>query len=214
MEIILYYAPTTCALVPYVALTEARADFEVRRINMRKRDHMSADYLRINPKHKVPVLIVDGQPLSDNVAIQNWIARTFPAAKLMPGDPWQELKAISMLSWCSSGIHPHLARINSPPKFCDFSGSEESLRKLAAEQVFENFRIADAMLEGREYFFEHFTAVDAHFFWCFRRASQFELDLSEFKNCLAHFDRMTGRASVQKVFAFEKEVLADFAKAA
>jgi glutathione S-transferase len=200
--------------VPYVTLTEAGADFEVRRINMRKRDHMSADYLKINPKHKVPVLVVDAQPLSDNVAIQSWIARTFPEANLLPSDPWQELKAISMLSWCSSGIHPHLARINSPAKYCDFPGSEESLRKLAAEQAFENFRIADAMLAGREYFFDHFTAVDAHFFWCFRRALQFELDLSEFKNCLAHFDRMTGRASVQKVFAFEKEVLAGFAKAA
>ncbi len=214
MEIVLCYAPTTCALVPYVTLTESGADFEVRRINMRKRDHMSADYLKINPKHKVPVLIVDGQPLSDNVAIQSWIARTFPEASLLPSDPWQELKAISMLSWCSSGIHPHLARINSPAKFCDFPGSEESLRKLAAEQVFENFRIADAMLAGRAYFFDHFTAVDAHFFWCFRRAAQFELNLSEFKNCTAHFDRMAGRASVQNVFAFEKEVLAAFAKAA
>ena len=144
MEIVLCYAPTTCALVPYVTLTEAAADFEVRRINMRQRDHMSADYLKINPKHKVPVLIIDGQPLSDNVAIQNWIARTFPEAKLLPGDPWQELKAISMLSWCSSGIHPHLARINSPAKFCDFPGSEESLRKALSLQVDHAVRIDTA----------------------------------------------------------------------
>src|SRR5271167_635902 len=33
MEILLYYAPIACSLVPYVTLTEANASFEVRTIN-------------------------------------------------------------------------------------------------------------------------------------------------------------------------------------
>jgi hypothetical protein len=33
MTITLYYAPVACSLVPYVALTEARADFDVRVVN-------------------------------------------------------------------------------------------------------------------------------------------------------------------------------------
>jgi glutathione S-transferase len=69
--------------------------------------------------------------------------------------------------------------------------------------LFENYKIADDMLADREYFFDHFTADDAHFFWCFRRSTQFELDLSGFPNCLTHFERMMGRASIQKVLAFE-----------
>ena len=32
------------------------------------------------------------------------------------------------------------------------------------------------MLADRDWFFDHFTAVDAHFFWCFRRGTQFNLD--------------------------------------
>jgi len=70
------------------------------------------------------------------------------------------------------------------------------------------------MLAGREYFFDHFTSPDAHFFWCCRRATQFGFDLSEFKNCSAHFERMLGRASVQKLLTYEKEVLDAFAAAA
>jgi hypothetical protein len=46
------------------------------------------------------------------------------------------------------------------------------MRKLAADQLFESFTIADDMLSGRELFFDDFTAADAHFFWCFRRATQ------------------------------------------
>lgn len=92
MEIALYYAPITCALAPYVTLTEAGAKFEVRPLNFKKNQHNSADYLKINPKHKVPLLIVDGKILSESVAIQTWIARTYPQARLLPSDAWQELQ--------------------------------------------------------------------------------------------------------------------------
>ena len=214
MDIALYYAPITCALAPYITLTEAGAQFEVRPLNLRKDQHKSPEYLKINPKHKVPLLVVDGQVLSESIAIQMWIARTFPQAKLLPADPWQELKAISILSWCSGGIHPFLARINAPPRVCDLPDAGPSVRKLAAEQLDENFAIADDMLKGREFFFDHFTAADAHFFWCFRRATQFELDLAKFTNCQAHFQRIGNRPSAQKLLAYEKSVQAEFAKAA
>ena len=214
MDIVLYYAPIACSLVPYITLTEAKAPFEVRPLNFRKAQQRSAEYLQLNPKHKVPLLVVDGQPLSENVAIQIWIARTFPQARLLPVDPWQELKAISLLAWCSSGIHPYLSRLNAPPRVCDAPDSADSVRRLATEQLFENYKIADDLLAGREYFFEHFTAADAHFFWCFRRGSQFDLDLSAFASCTAHFERMQARASVQKALAYEKSVQAEFAKAA
>jgi glutathione S-transferase len=214
MKIVLYYAPITCALAPYITLTEAKANFEARPVNFGKRQHFSPEYLKINPKHKVPVLEVDGKRLTENAAIHLWVHRNYPDAKLLPADPWDELKAISLMSWCSSGIHPYLARINNPARVCDVPGADESVKKLAADQLYENYKIADDLLAGREWFFDHFTAPDAHFFWCFRRGTQFRLDLAPFKNCTAHFERMQKRPSVQKLLAFEKEVQAEFAKAA
>jgi glutathione S-transferase len=124
----------------------------------------------------------------------------------------QELRAISLLAWCASGIHPFLSRINAPARCCDLPGAAESVRRLAQQQLFENYRIADDLLAGREFFFDHFTAVDAHFFWCLRRSRQFDLDLSQFRHCLAHFERMMQRPSVQKLLAYE-EVQAAFAAA-
>lgn len=214
MGIELYYAPNTCALVSYVTLTEAGADFSVHALDFRRQQHFSPDYLKINPKHKVPLLVVDGKTLSENPAIQLWIAREFPKARLLPSDPWQEVQAISILSWCSAGIHPYLRNINNPAKVCDAPGSADSVVKYSTQTLQEVFAIGDDMLEGREFFFDHFTAADAHFYWCFRRAGQLKVDLSAFGNCQAHFDRMEQRASVQKLLAFEKQTLADFAKAA
>ena len=213
MNIKLYYAPITCALAPYITLTEAGADFETIPLNFRQGEHMSPEYLAINPKHKVPMLVVDGIKMTENVANQQWIARTFPAAKLLPKDSWEELQGVSLVSWCSSGIHPFLRVINGPPKVCDISGTEENIRNHAAEHVYECFQIAENLLDGKEYFFNRFTAPDTNFYWCFRRAAQFNLNLSSFSNCQAHFDRMETRESVQKLLAFEEKVQAEFSNA-
>jgi glutathione S-transferase len=214
VEITLYYAPITCALAPYITLTEAGAKFDVRPLDFKKGQNTSSEYLKLNPKHKVPLLVVAGRPLSESVAIQIWIARNFPDAKLLPSDPWQELHAISLMSWCSGGIHPFLSRINSPSRVCDTPGTEDSVKRLSAGNLTELFKIADDLLADRDYFFDRFTAPDAHFFWCQRRARQFDLDTSSFKNCVKHFDRMMQRPSVQKLLAFEKSVQNGFEKAA
>ena len=214
MKLTLYYAPNTCATVPYITLTEAGADFEVRDINTRNGQNRTPEFLKLNPKHKVPVLIIDGEPLTENVAIQVWIARQFPEAKLLPAEPKAEIKALSLMAWCASTIHPHLTPNARPENYCDLPGSEESVKRVANKMLFEDLRIADGLLAGREWFFDHFTAVDAYFFWCFRRALSFKLDLSPFTSCTAHFERMKLRPSVQKVFAHEKHVQEAFSKAA
>ena len=211
MKLSLYYAPTTCALVPYVNLTEAGADFDIQAINMRKGQNNSPEFLALNPQHKVPVLLIDGAPLTENVAINTWIARQYPDARLFPSAPMDEIRAISLMGWFGSGIHPHLARINSPAKFCDAPGSADSVRAQAAKALDENFAIADKRLAGREFFFDHYTAPDVYFYWCLRRATQFELPVKKFGHCMAHFERMEQRASVKNVLAFEKATLDRFA---
>ncbi len=211
MSIQLYYAPHTCAMAPYITLTEAGADFEVKALNFRAGQNRSDEYLKLNPKHKVPLLVVDGEPLSENAAIQLWIARRYPQANLLPANPWDEVKAVSVMSWCASGVHPYLSRINSPAKVCDLAASQESVSRIASEFLAEAYGIAEGMLEGREYFFDHFTAPDAHFFWCVHRSTQFDIDLEPYPNTRAHFARMQTRLSVRKLLAFEKETLASFA---
>lgn len=214
MEIVLYYAPIACSMVPYINLTEAGASFEVRPINLAKGQQNSPEYLKINPKHKVPFLLVDGRPLSENVAIQTWIGRQFPEAMLMPSDPWQELQAMSIMSWCSGGIHPYLTRLNNYKKVCDVPGGEEGVRAQAVGPLMENFKLADDMLAGRDWLFDHYTGPDAHLFWTMRRAQQFGLDLSTYKNAMAHHERMKVRASVKKLLAFESATMSAFAKTA
>jgi glutathione S-transferase len=214
MKLALYYAPTACSLVPYLILTEAGAEFEVQPLNLRRDEHTTAEFRRINPKQAVPVLMIDGQPLTENVAIQIWIARNYPSAALLPTEPLQEIRAISFLAWCASGIHPKLTPNALPQRYCDLPGSEDSVRRCAQKLLRGSYGIAEDLLaDGRDWFFERFTAADAYFFWCFRRGTQFGMDLSVFGRCTAHFERMQRRPSVQRLMAFEKTVLDQFANA-
>ena len=214
MKLTLFYAPITCSVVALISLNESGADFEVRPVNLRKSEQMKPEYLHVNPKHKVPALLIDGDPLTENVAMALWMTRAFPKAGILPADSDNEVKAISIMAWCASGIHPHLTRINSPAKFCDTPGSEESIKRLAAKELDYAFGIADDTLAGREYFFNTWCAADSHFFWTWRRAIQFGLDFSKYRNCAAHFERMQQRPAVKKALDFEKQVQAEFAKAA
>jgi glutathione S-transferase len=214
MDITLYYAPTTCALAPYVTLTEAGADFKVESVNLRKKQQFTPEFLKINPKHKVPALVVDGKILTENVAIHPWVAKTFPEANLLPADEWDYLKALSLHSWCSGGIHPYLARINNPAAVCETEGSADAVVAHAEQAIYENLAVANDLLAGQDWFFDHFTTPDAHFFWCCRRSTEFGLTLDKTPNVKAHFERMLERDSVKKVYAFENEVKAQFAAAA
>jgi glutathione S-transferase len=148
----LYYAPQTCALAPFVTLTEAGAEFEVRNINNRKGGNRTPEFLALNPKHKVPVLLIDGEPLTENAAIHVWIDRNFPKARLLPSDPLEYVKAISLHSWCASSIHPRLTPNARPENYCDLPGSEESVKRVATKLLLEDFAIADRLLAGREWF--------------------------------------------------------------
>ena len=214
MKLKLYYAPIACSLVPLITLNEAGADFEVQPISLKNGQQRTPEYLRINPKGKVPTLTIDGEPLTENPAILTWIAQAYPQAKLLPAGPKDAIKALSLMAFCASGIHPHLGRINAPARFCDTPGSEDSVRKLAAAEVHKAFKILDGMLAGREWVFEHWTAVDAYLFWVWRRAGQFKLELSAFPGFAAHAERMQKRASVQRALEYEREVLAQAEKAA
>lgn len=188
-------------MAPYISLLETGAGFNVEIVSLRKQQQLGESYGALNPKRKVPFLVVDGQGLSENTAIQCWIAETFPEATLLPADGWQHKQAISLMNWFGSGMHPHITRHFKTQKFCAVPEADADIKARAQEMFAEQMQLADKELEGRTWFFDHFTACDAYFFWVFDRARREGFDLSSFTHAGAHNERMLERESVQKVIA-------------
>lgn len=188
-------------MATYISLVEAGADFNVEIINIGKNEQSNAAYVAINPKKKVPLLVVDGKGLTENVAIQSWIAETYSEANLLPSDRWERVRAVSHMGWFGAGIHPHITRHFKPIKFCADVNSHDDIKAKAKAAYLEQMALVETELTGKTWFFDHYTACDSYFFWIYTRALREDFDLSGFKHCTAHNERMRERASVQKVLA-------------
>ena len=74
----LFVAPGTCARVPTIALEEIGVPYETELVRLPLKEQKSPAFLAINPKGKVPALLIDGVPLTENVAILTWLNQTSP----------------------------------------------------------------------------------------------------------------------------------------
>jgi glutathione S-transferase len=100
----LYYAPGACSLAPHIALEEVGAPFELSRVDFGTNQQTSAEYLRINPKARVPALVDGDWVLTEAPAILRYIAARHPAAGLWPWEPREEARCAEWLNWLSSTI--------------------------------------------------------------------------------------------------------------
>src|SRR5689334_22562631 len=102
----LYYAANSCALASHIALEQSGAAYEARRVDFSKNEQRSADYLRINPKGRVPALITERGILTETPAILAFIAQSFPRAKLAPLDDLYAFAQVqSFNSYLCSTVH-------------------------------------------------------------------------------------------------------------
>jgi glutathione S-transferase len=134
----LYYAPGACSFVPHVALEIIKAttgqDFEAQAVKLHKNEQTSAEYLAINPNGQVPTLVVDGEPLTQIVAICDFLDRRHPQAALLPADPWARTKALSMLVWMNNTVHPTFTHVFMPFKFADDATTQAEVKRMASAQ--------------------------------------------------------------------------------
>ena len=83
----LYYAAGTCALASHLALEFAGAPYEAKRLDFKQQQQRSPEYLRINPKGRVPALVTERGVLTETPALLHYIAQSFPQAQLAPLRP-------------------------------------------------------------------------------------------------------------------------------
>jgi glutathione S-transferase len=102
----LYFSPGACSFVPHVGLEAAQAEFEPKLVKLHKGEQRTPEFLALNPSAQVPVLVVDGRPLTQILAIAEYLDRRFPGAGLLPADPWERAQALSQLAWMNSTPTP------------------------------------------------------------------------------------------------------------
>ena len=152
MNVELYFAPGACSFVPHCGLEAVKAAtgqaFEPKLVKLHKGEHRSPEYLQMNPYGQVPVLKVDGQPLTQIVAICDWMDRSFPQAGLLPKDSWARSQALSQLAWMNSTPHTTFTRVFFPDRFADTELARAEVKKRAADTFRGYLGLLQQMLPG------------------------------------------------------------------
>src|SRR5437588_11808846 len=131
----LYYAPGTCALASHIALEEAGAAYKIVRLNFKTEDQKKPEYLAINPKARVPSLVIAQGVLTETPAILYYIAQTHPAAKLAPSDPYLLGKAQAFNSYLCSTVHVAHAHRMRGTRWVDDEAAIKAMQKKIPQTV-------------------------------------------------------------------------------
>jgi glutathione S-transferase len=184
----LYFAPGSSSMAPHIAMHEIGAPFASRPLSFRRQENRTADYIALNPEGKVPTLLIDGRALTEVAAILFYLARSFPAAKLLPTDNIEaEAQVISWMSFIASTIHP--------------------ARRAGVERLKRVFEIAEGRLGGREWVLDSYSIADIHLFRLFWRfVNSAHPEPGSFPHLAAHYERMMARPAVRRTCEIEAAI--------
>lgn len=208
-NIAIYMAPGACSRVTMTALEEAGLDYEDRTLDLAAGAQQGSDYLAINRKGKVPMLVIDGQTLTENASIIAFLDRRYPDAKLLPrfDDPIEQARCLSDLFWCASTLHPEVRQIRAPFKWTlgDPAGvREDGLQKFAKECA----HIAERVSGEGWWYGGEWSIVDTYLYWAYSTAEIGGFIVSDYPELVAHAARVRARPTFQRVLAREVAAVA------
>jgi glutathione S-transferase len=175
-------------MAPHIALHETGAAFESRPVSFARGDNRTPGFLALNPEGRVPVLEIDGAPLTEVAAILYYLARAFPQARLAPwGDAVAEARVISWMSFIAASVHP--------------------ARRAGLDQAQHIWAMADSRLGAAEWAAGAYSVADIHLFRLFWRfLNSLRPAPGAFPNLMRHYGAMMARDAVRRTLEAEAAI--------
>ena len=202
---ILYYAPHTCSLASHIALEHAGARYELRRIDFGANEQRSPEFLKVNPKARVPALVTERGILTETPAMLVFIAQSFPAARLAPiEDPFALAEAQAFNSYLCSTVHIAHAHRMRGYRWADDPAALEAMKKKVPQSVGECFGLIEReMLRGPWVMGDAYTVCDMYLFTLAQWLEADGVDLARLPRVAGHRRRMSENPVVARAIAAE-----------
>jgi glutathione S-transferase len=203
----LFFSPGACSLASHIGLEETGATYELKPVLLAKGQQRTDDYLKINPRGKVPAFAVDGKIIVENTAILTYLARKFPDKKILPADPAEEARCIGTMCWFSSVVHPSYQRSHRPERFAEGEAAAAGVKENGKKMFWTNLQEIDSMIQGNDWVMgRDFTAVDGYALVFYGWASRSGYPVNDLKAYSAWQERMMNRPTVRKAVEDEQKV--------
>lgn len=198
----LYWAPGTCALASHIALEEAGAKYEAVRLDFKQADQRKPEYLKVNPKGRVPALVTERGILTETPAILAWIAQTYPQAKLAPTDAFDFAAAQAFNSYLCSTVHPAHAHGPRASRWSDDAAAQETMKAKVPQNMSDCFAlIENEYFKGPWVMGAAYSICDAYLYTISNWLAGDRVDIAKFPKVHDHHKRMSERPAVKAVMA-------------
>jgi glutathione S-transferase len=197
----LYYSKGACSLAVRIVIHELGLPCQYEAVDLKtKVTETGANFLSINPKGAVPVLVLDDNTvLTENAVIQQYLADTYHGDKLLP--PLGNNKRYQTLQWTNfitTDIHKGFGPIFNPKVPAEVN------RDIFIPLLKSKFAIANQALEKNTFLMgDEFTLPDAYLFVTLRWAHGMKIDLSESPNLARYFEELSKRKSIVEAMTEE-----------
>jgi glutathione S-transferase len=200
----LYFSPLACSMATRIALYEADAPAGFIQVDVKtKRLPDGTDFRTINPLGMVPVVRTDdGEVLTENAAILQYVADRLPGAKLAPPAGMERARLHQWLCFIGTELH----KVIFSPLFD--RDSPEAAKAYALQIAEPRFALLDAHLAGREYLLERFSVADAYLVTVLNWTRATPIDLAKWPAVKDYAARLGRRPSVARALAEEGELYA------
>lgn len=189
----LYYSKGACSLAIRILLHEIGVTCEYEAVNLKtKQTETGKDYLKISEKGAVPVLEIDDQTvLTENVVIQQYLAETYHATRLLPaiGD-FKRYRVLEWLVFITTDLHK-----NFSPLF-NQDVPQEVKDRVFLPVIRKKLTYVEAKMSDEGYLMGDFTLADCYLFVMLLWLPNFKEKLSAWPKLERYFERMKKRASV------------------
>lgn len=198
-----YMTPGSCSTGIHILLETLELPFEAYIVNLPAGDQYKPHYLAINPKSTIPTLVrEDGSALTEFQAIAYWLARKYPKAKLLPGDPDGDARAIEIMDYVVGTMHGQgYTRIFTTAAFTPNEADHETVKARGRDIVVNGFAIINELLADKEYAMGRFSIADAALFYVEFWADKIGIEMPP--NCRTHYQRLLARPVVRRVLLEE-----------
>lgn len=204
----LYYSPGACSLAPHIALEEASAAYALQLVSIPKGEHQAPEYLKVNPRGKIPALRTDVGVLTENVAILTYIARSFPQSGLLPEEPFNMARCISHMAWLSNTVHPAFTHIVRPGRFATDGSAQQNVKAIGRENAWKLLQELDRLLDGQQWVLgSRYSVADPYTLVIYGWGKGHRMPVEQLKNYSAFKDRMLQRPAVRTVLEREESRL-------
>ncbi|WHP47634.1 glutathione S-transferase family protein [Mannheimia bovis] len=199
----LYGLVGACSFVPHVALEwvklHANQDYEFQAVS--RECIKTPEFLALNPRGAVPLLVDGDLVLSQNQAIVHYLDELYPDAKLFGSKTARDkAKAARWLAYFNADVHKSFVPLFRLPSYAE--GNEElikTIRQQAAEQILDQLATANEHLENHIFFGESISVADVYLYimlnWCRRLG----LDFSHLSQLSAFMQRVEADKGVDNV---------------